>query len=354
MNRIALYFGSFAAAAVISLSCSKEQPQTDAPKAVGFAVESLQTKGTTVTDAAKIRSLGIFGYSTGTGNFNNADPSSLPNLLWNREVTRTADGGEWSYNPPAYWPTDPMVKNTFFAYSPHQSEFPEGSLETSGESTSGYPYLIYTVPETISEHVDLLYSSVNADVANINYDKNAGKVKYTMNHALTWVQFKLAPVSYAGENQNAFYSVTSIGMLGGSVITSGRFDMGTATWTAASPPGRVEYVFDDISDTDPLIVRINTVESLANCLMVIPQEVAYKANATTVDITFNYNDGTGNTQDPTEFFYTLPFPDASLRRGNINIYIVKLATDGVVLEFAGTNTIDQWIEDNTEREIPVF
>lgn len=352
-------------------SCNngKPLPEEDTPKAIGFAVDQLQTRGSTITDPDDILSLGIFGYSTGSDNFDPNSATALPNIFWSTPVERTDANSDWVYDPVAYWPMELSTKNTFFAYSPFFDRFPEDSFHpVSDPSDPGPPMLYYRVPEDLSDHVDLLYSVLNSDVENINHTTNDGKVKYTMRHALLWIRFLVAPMAAeASENEdpNAYYTIFEFNMFG-NLATSGTFNMATGRWTLGNLED-VYYVFDKVYDNH-LDVRLNEIKAVSdNCLMLIPQNITSSENDAYINLMFRYNsDGTPGGQNDTEFYITAPFPDVNLggpkldpddgttSGGSVMTYIVRLSRSGVIVEFHSTNTIEEWLENLEEREITVF
>ena len=353
MNKRIVYSALFFVVWIFA-SCNKETPSPghEEPRVLSFAAEQIQNRGASTSSADEILSLGIFGYSTGTEAFNANDPSTLPNLFWNQLVTRDDKTVPWTYDPVAYWPIDPAIQNTFFAYSPYYTEFPEESFIFSSEDNSGYPFLYYRVPTILSEQVDLLYSVFNSNVTNINYDTNAGKVKYTMSHALGWIRFLIAPMPEDDEDPNASYSIHEFNMSGGNIVTAGQFNLGTAAWTPLDMSD-VIYEFDDLHET-PLKAQVgNVTEVSEDCLMLLPQNIVQSQNLTTINLKFTYDDGTNGEQSDTEYYVTAPFPDVRISAGNVILYIVRVSKSGILVEFTDENTIENWLEDEEDREIPI-
>lgn len=387
MNRKALYIGLFLFAAAL-VGCSKEQttePKPEPtpaaePKAVGFRIGGDElTRGGVISEADEILSLGIFGYSTGTEDFSS---TYTPNLFDNKEATRTGASSLWEYDDPVFWPTDDTHKNTFFAYSPYQDDFPaeaDFSATLSG-GTYGYPLISYTVPGTVSEQVDLLYSEHLATAtdgklptANINYGTNTtnpGHVKFNMKHATIWIRFIIAAVAEVDPDEIATaisegtlpadsketYTMKSFYFSGDNIYADGTFNMGTGTWSYPNAKRSATYLFDKITRAQPLIVDagVTTPLSLADhSLMVIPQDFVYDTDATNVSFMYTHD----NPLDPsnTEFYVTLPFPDVKLgSAGYVMTYIVKISTSGAWIEFESTNTIEEWLTNEELREIEVF
>lgn len=374
MKSKVLYIGSFLLAAATMSACVKERPSTtspdNTPKVVGLSVDGALTKGEVTTDKDDILSLGIFGYSTGTENFDHTNPLHTPNLFANREAARANAISPWVYNPVAVWPSDMTEKSTFFAYSPYEPVFPDdsdGEFEVPTVN-SGYPKIHYRVPSKVSEQIDLLYSEYNADVTNINYGTNTanpGHVKYNMKHAMLWLRFLIATVQETdGTNPNPeSYTITEFYMSGGNIMAAGEFNMGTASWSPIDGIGpnqdgyeSATYEFDYLWD-DPLVVPANATQPLGGttrCLMMIPHNFVTSVNLTSVAISYTHDDGSTNPSD-TEYYVTLPFPDVQLGRpGYVMTYVVKVSTSGAWITFQEENTIEKWLEDTTDRPIEVF
>ena len=376
MNRNIIYIALLSAAAALS-ACVKERPPVpqpdNLPKAVGLSVDDAQTRGDVTSSADQILSLGIFGYSTGTEDFNASNPLHTPNLFADREATRENVASvltPWTYDPVALWPSDLNEKNTFFAYSPYQPEFPtdsDGEFVVSAASP-GYPRISYRVPSMVSEQVDLLYSEFNADVKNINYNTNTvhpGHVKYNMKHAMLWIRFIITTVDETG-GSNPYpetYTIKEFSFTGGNIITAGTFDMGTAAWSAdpafsgdADGYEAATYEFDHLEGA-PLIIPAGQTVPLTGateCLMMIPQNIVQATNLTTVYVLYTHNDGSGSPKT-TELYKTIPFPDVQLgHAGTVMTYIVKVSTSGAWITFRDDNTIEKWLQDPTDRPIETF
>ncbi|MDL2255429.1 fimbrillin family protein [Parabacteroides sp. OttesenSCG-928-K15] len=380
MNHKITYLG-LCLFAVLLWGCDKEQVEIEEPtppqevsRPVGLLVDGDLTKGVVITKKDSIRSLGLIAYSTDTP-FDEKATTSNPNLFDNVSAMRTFDEktlSSWSYTPAVYWPSNPDIKNTFFAYSPYQDQdeeeeeededvFPEGSIRVVTDQ--GSPKLIYRVPQSMSEQIDLLYSEYNADVKNINYNEaNNGNVKFNMKHALLWLRFIIAPVKESG-HENEIYTIDEFNMTAGRIINTGQFDMATATWSKIDELPNdgyesVNYDFDNLMD-EPLVVQADSLQPMGgvnydHCLMIIPQAIVLSENLTAVTVAFTYYSGVGEETN-IEHYITMPFPDVKLNKpGYVMTYIVKLSTTGARIEFQDSNPIDEWIENTKDREVEAF
>jgi hypothetical protein len=364
-------------------ACGNDKPDTPrprAPRAVGIAVdEGLATRMGRYDSLSDLLTLGVFGFSTGTDLF---DPdhtisTHTPNLLDNVEVTRDTIAGTkpyrftpWSYNPVAVWPSDTLVNNTFFAYAPYmesgQTVGTDGHFEV--DVTGGAPILKFRPPQNISEQVDLLYSEYNSNVTDINANKNNGEVLYKMKHAMLWVRFLIATRDMDNDpTDDEFYTITEFRFIGGHIMAAAAFDLGTATWSpdpefAGTDDGYGEavYEFDYLYDHPYKIMAGEVVRLGAalhrSYLMIIPHNFVTDINETSVELSFLHDpDGEGGESYESEHFVSIPFPDVKLGEpGNTLVYVVRVSTSGTYIEFAGSSTIKDWIEEESNRETEVF
>ncbi len=370
------YIASLLCCLLLLAACHPDESLPVQPEAkqtpMVFDVEELQTRAG-IDSAKQILSLGVFGYSTGTTEYKAAELIHTPNLLYNRKVTRGIVGNPlptddyeltpWSYSPVAYWPIEKAIRNTFFAYAPHSSEFPEeANLVISDSTKVGYPKLTYTVPELVSEQIDLLYSF---PVSNINRESAGGNVNYRMKHALSWLLFVVAPEQ---RNPEAgwldMYHITSLRFVCGNLITRAELELDSGTWInpIVSP---ADYQFN-IGNIDLPAGKISLISQADNRLMIIPQPLTQAYNPSSIDVSFTVKgvkkegahptdpDQDGDPSDTNnEYFYSIPFPDTRLGAGGLVIYMLRLSGNGVTVEFYGENTIEEWLEGE-EKTVDVF
>lgn len=320
-----------------------------------FAVSSVQTRSNTMQSVDDILSMGIFGYSTGEDDFNPANVSHTPNLLHNQLASRPQKG-EWTYSPVAYWPVDLSVKNTFFAYAPHSSEFSEESnVRISEADASGYPTLRYTIPSDATEQKDILYA---APVLNKNRKSNDGtvtngSVRYEMKHALTWLAFVVAPTMY--NNPNETYTVNWFAFMADNIPVSSTLNLGTGVWSntfyeSATYEFKLTEAAENIKPGE--VARIVDPSSR---LMLFPFEIGGDASGTTIDLTFTYDPGVDvlATGDPEEYYYFIPFPTTRMTAGNVVVYIINISVDGISVSFLEENKIEDWVAGQG-KEVEIF
>lgn len=160
-------------------------PQGGVPIEFSTAVEDAQTRGAEFTKD-NLKEIGVFASFT-NGEFDAS--SSLPNFMYNQQVTKQADG-TWDYSPKQYWPNNNTDKLSFFAYAPYVDEAAaSGSNPTFSQKTAGgYPTLTYTVPPTEAAQVDLLAAT---PLMNRTFQETSGNIQFAMKHSLCKVGFSI-------------------------------------------------------------------------------------------------------------------------------------------------------------------
>ncbi|MGL5682909.1 MAG: fimbrillin family protein [Marinifilaceae bacterium] len=147
----------------------------------------ITTKGMELANS-NMDNFGIFAFYTGTDNWFAAQNSATPQYLYNKTVTRTQSGGQWSawsYDPVMYWPKQ-GEKLSFFAYAPAATA--QNNITVSPVTQTGMPTLVYQVSTDIKQQQDLLYSLPLLDKQKDAFTN--GKVTLAFKHALTKVQFR--------------------------------------------------------------------------------------------------------------------------------------------------------------------
>ena len=236
------------------------------------------TRGTPITMASQLTTMGVFCYSTGFNNWATAGATATPdkmnNLLW------TQTGGVWSTASPVNWGSDVSIANrfTFFGYAPQATGTGATGNGLTVSSTTGTPKLTYTVPTDITKQPDLMIAT-SKDI-----HPTTGKVPLAYKHALTCIAFKAK-----GTGQ----TITAVKVKG--VSASGTLSLdasGTPTWSNLSAPGTIVYTAGLNSTTG--IVTTGTATSILSAdgyLMMIPQTLTTNAQLIVtvdgVDQTFN-------------------------------------------------------------------
>lgn len=382
MRRVGLYIIIALIFAALPTACVKVLTPEPEPVlesyTVGLTTDGDLTRGPAIMSEDEILSIGIFGYSTGTENFDHTNSEHTPNLFNNREATRINSSSPWVYTPLALWPNSTDEKSTFFAYGPyylHERAPADMSLSLTND-TYGYPQIYYKVPEIISQQVDLLYSEpgngLKSIVRDINYTSNTtntGNVLYNMKHALIWIRFVFAAeeeITDTDRNdqtnprypftRDETYTISELLFYGGNIHTEGYFNMGTGTWSHPKPMSSAVYRFDNIDD-NPLTLNAGTVTPLTtarpgNCLMLIPHSFVTSENLTSIGILYSHDDGSQQGATGLQYYATLPFPDVKLNNpGYVMTFVIRLSTSGSWIEFEEENMIQKWDENLDKREI---
>lgn len=185
------YAAALCGCLMLSAACSGDDdatpitPQGGVPIEFSTVVEDAQTRGAEFTKV-NLKEIGVFASFT-NGEFD--ANSSVPNFMYNQQVTKQADG-TWDYSPKQYWPNNDTDKLSFFAYAPYVDEAATGGSNPtfSQKTAAGYPTLTYTVPPTEAAQVDLLAAT---PMLNQTFQKTSGNLKFSMKHALCKVGFSI-------------------------------------------------------------------------------------------------------------------------------------------------------------------
>lgn len=335
---------------LLSACHNRPIPETDIG-AVRFDVSSVTSRATAVKEPGDILSMGVFGYATGTDDFDPANASHTPNLIHNQSASRTP-GGEWNYNPIVYWPLDLSVKSSFCAYSPHSSEFvPEANVIVSAANASGYPTLRYTIPSVLSDQKDIMYAK---PVLNVNKNSNGGKVLYEMKHALAGLAFVVSPTLYHSPDET--YTVTWLSFMADKLPITSTLNLGTGAWSTPTNTQQVIYEFELNAAAENIKPgEVASIVSSTDRLMLFPFEIDGKESAATIDLTFTYDSGThSDVGDPEEYYYYMQFPTTRMSAGYVVIYIINISVDGVSIHFLQENRIEDWIVDPEGKVVEIL
>lgn len=218
---------------------------------------------------------GVVGSSTGTWGDGGARSSWTPDFMFNQMVD--FDGSDYDYSPLRYWPANEDNTISFWAYYPYELYATDNSgalkfYESNGTtnysaSSTGLPYIKYTVPKNPAQQYDILFDSfVNK---NRTYDNGAGsgQVPMTFRHALALVEFRLRE----GGSESATTDITemTVGPINWSGTCSNPVDR---TWFDQGNPDSI--VVEDLQVQGGVIIR----------LLVMPQTLT---NA--MKLTINYD-----------------------------------------------------------------
>lgn len=113
------------------------------------------------------------------GNYKEADSQEFGANLFNNEkvyFSSTEEPAKWTYDNTKYWPTEGHID--FLAYAPYVAtpNFNSSSID-------------FTVANKVAEQKDLLYAKATNQTKAEN--SGANKVKFTFNHALAKIGYKV-------------------------------------------------------------------------------------------------------------------------------------------------------------------
>ena len=285
-------------------------------------VEALQSAG-----------FGVFAYYTGASNWSTAGASTIPNFMYNQQVTWDTNTNHWTYSPVKYWPnnnnhaddsgaTGSESKNylSFFAYAPFTS-----SAIFSGNNATGAPSVNYTW----GAENDLLYAAQtdrykydNSDDVNDN-GRIGETVLFNFRHALCKVQFKV-------RRSNSSHTV-SLKSLSVSFNNTATFDLGSASWSSYDGSGS-SNVFD--ASQSPISVTAETEASahaVGSPIMLIP------GSFTTYNVTY--------TVGGSEFTHTdAPFESGLIPSSGASgcQYTIIFTIDGDAIKVDKHRFTEQW------------
>lgn len=360
MNLIRIYSISvFCGLALLLSSCGSKGEDVMSKSGftgINFSISSLGTKTAAIMDVDSILSLGVFGYSSSSPfSLDPINRDLVPDLLYNQKAERVP-GGEWTYDTIVYWPLDLSVNNTFFAYSPHSSEFSEeANIRVSNPTAFSYPTLTYTIPEVVADQQDILYSEPVYDKNRNSNDLQVsdGTVKYHMKHAMSWLAFVVTPTEYFSPDER--YTVTWFAFMADRLPVTSTLNLGTGKWSAPSYGLNIVYDFD-LSDAAENIPPGETARIVDpnNVLMLLPFDIDSGESNATIDLIFTYDTGGGSNTTLEEYYYFIPLPTTRMSAGNVVVYAVNISVDGISVEFKEENKIEDWIESGVIKPGDIF
>jgi uncharacterized protein (TIGR02145 family) len=247
------------------------------------------TRGTPITAASQMTTMGVFASYTSTSDWT---ASASLGKMFNQKLTYTA--GEWEYpaGEEVYWGATTLAdRYSFFAYAPYGSGVYNATSNATGNglvvdtaTTTGTPTLTYTVPVKVQNQPDLMVA-----VPKKNVRPSGAKVSLAMEHALTSVAFQIK-----GNGEK----VKSISVQGVSVSGTLAVDGGTITWSNLAAPTTTDFSaslnFDTDDDGDGEEDCYTTTETMSTnliagdgYLMMIPQTLTAGAK-----VVVTYSDDT--------------------------------------------------------------
>lgn len=272
-----LFLGLLAAAAVTFTACQKDEVISEViqDEAISFSTylgRGAQTKGSIVEiDQLKTQGFGVFAYYTGT-TAASAYNFPTPNFMNNEKVYY--ESSAWKYDNIKYWPNTSDDKISFYAYGPYDNSNNAININAEGNK----PVLTYTVPDNISEHMDVLFAPAQEDKT-----KTDDPINFEFVHALSRIQFEVKTA--ADYTSNATINLSNVS-LSGNIYSSGTLDLGgsTVVWNNTVSASKTF----SITDTRAITSAARTVEATqgtTDYIMIIPQN--FNTNKLTLSVTYN-------------------------------------------------------------------
>ena len=303
-----LFLGLLAAAAVSFTACQKDEVINEVPQdqAIGFGTyvgRDAQTKASVIDETAlKTQGFGVFAYYTANTTYPNDNTAYAPSFMNNEEVS--FESSEWKYTNTKYWPgNSDAYKVSFFAYAPY-TEIGNGPAPTenitafgttgTGENTGkGDATLSFTVANTVSEQVDLLYATPvkdrwNGDISIQNPTYTEQTVKFTFNHALTRIGFKVK--TNRTDYRVNIYKIT----LTGDFNTVGTLNLNTGTWSGENNETDTDTYTLNFTNADEIKSTTGTaITATEGYVMTIPTDFTSSNLSVSVTYTYEYEVSSG-------------------------------------------------------------
>lgn len=225
--------------------------------------EQPMTRGTQIDKENKdteMKSFAVSAYS---------DAAGKPDYMYNMETTK--ESSAWIPKEEITWPDS--KKLSFYAWHPYGAD----GLTVTDKDTEGAPTLIYTIPETVSEQLDLM-TAVNID------QSETSTVPLSFKHVLAAVKFvasadfpacTVKSVSLKGVKDKGLYTCPSDG-----TVTDWKLEDGTNDFTQTFKDGKV---LDGTTET--------AITDAGETFFMLPQ--TFDDETARLEITVDYN---GNVQ----------------------------------------------------------
>ena len=281
-----------------------------------------QTRGSIVSDFHSDDDIAVSASFLDNTDVWNKD-NDKPNFMYEQAVIRD-DIGNWTYNPIKYWSNDTEDHYRFFGRYPHTHT---AITNKSANTTAGYPYFDFTVPEDVAEHVDLM-------VAQTAVMPKSTEVPLEFYHTLSRISF-----SVKGDDASRIVKkivLKDIANKGKFSFTDGDFDWSIDDTQKDNFTVSTIYGLrnDIITSEFP-----NNITSDNGYLFMLPQDVAGKV--------FEVSVGPKNSSSEEETFnLTLPNPQ-QWKKGKTYNYILILNRGIVDISLEE----DEWIPVEEDEEI---
>lgn len=304
-----------ALAGVALVSCTKNEVApsvqqdeiTFAAPVVGSITKASEVKGTIFPETMKFNAWAW--YHEGTGAFTSAGATGYMEEVTVEHVsgdviTDDSGTGGWHANPAYYWPKNGLL--TFDAYAPHDLET-TGTCSVTSTAAEGLTITDYTVPSTIANQIDVMYSTRAYDKTKSSHtDGGYDGVDILFNHALSVIAIKAAA---ADATAASVVRIKNIRIE--SAFNKGTFKQnhvngygGTPTWTPVTDSKETYYVVGSSTTDHATATTIATGDPVqkGENLILLPQVFTTSGAKITVDYFIQNGGSTGPVVEQT---YTL-------------------------------------------------
>lgn len=341
--------------AVGTASCIRDTESREHGTEVSFGMDGGATRALSTTS---LRKIGVFGYSH-AGSYATAKATSTPDYFLNQSVIDRNDDGNWTYSGVVkYWPRDGR-NVSFFAYAPYIDVEDTFELYPAMGTDSGAPTIYYKVPASIYDQIDLLWNGIEDQTYNSNMLNN-GVVEFTMDHALTRVNF-LMKINDAEKGRPYLVEITELTVR--NVVGEGLLDLSCgksdadlwttqlpatdadwAEYTMTTASGLKPLVFDTrviapaADEFDPFDPDFNAILTDGHQLMLIPQVIADQGTGLTqaqVVIGYSYTNVYSGITENDEVVLNLSQGTLTEWKAGqgINYGIILSLVEGTIIEF---------------------
>ena len=198
-----------------------------------------------------------------------------PDFMYNQQVNWVTD--HWEYTPVKFWPNNPEITITFWAYAPANAVvtlYQSGSSTVYSNTSSGLPHIMLTVPSTAdTDFMVSEFDMVKDHSLNPNYPTyftqdlskmDLGEcVNFLFDHALSKVNFEVSKED-PGNNYDVELNIVTVkGILFTGVLMDG-------TWVAGTS---VRNDFEVLKDEDSDIVLATSGLALSKSGILLPQRL---------------------------------------------------------------------------------
>ena len=275
-----------------------------------------------------------------------SDGGWSPAFMFNQQVS--FDGTNYSYSPLRYWPANEENTISFWAYYPYSAYTAgnTGSLKmyesdkttAYSRSSTGMPYVTYTVDRNPANQSDLLFDSfANTDKTYENCLPTPGTVPLVFRHALSLVEFQLA------EGEEA-------------LINS--FSLAGVYWTGAcANPSAVPIVWQEWSNTGSYSIADLAINNGTICALILMPQTLSASVVLTINYDLSYPSSDPNYPDP--IVYSGNTGSAQLSTAGIAAwqpgkhYVYKIAAGFERIEFEEVlDAGDDWTVGSSDISVP--